>query len=479
MRRKTKVRPGSERFQQWMTGTFVCLGSVLLLGGCGDTGSPMPPPLDVQPEQTLIVFDAGGNSGGDSVKEEVCKVLWTKVLGGAGGMTHPARGKQDVLFVTAGMTLYALSKTGTLLWTWPNKDDTEGEIVLPGELSTPVVGREGAVYVGTYAGESPEGREAAKLFGVDKNGHTRLALDLDGAISAAPAIGSDYSILVATDTGALYRFTDTLGKQVWWERSGTDGIVDPKPGVQPVVGPKEIYGEETMLVLGLRSLNAFRAQDGKPLWKWQLPEGYEATSNGILDSDGRFVFVAARDKKQDYYSHHRVFTVLPEGVAVEPEGVEVCDLTTLITTLSQGHRGSLLMGSKNAGLLAFDTKSGKMWWHFVPEEQNFEDVAHPVQGEDGLIYFGAARHWLYVVNDIGQEVWHIKLEAREEQMGAILWPSSPLLLKGGIAVFHSSSLVHAVQCSTAGPSSLIWPRFGGNDRNSGNVADKFAGGESS
>jgi outer membrane protein assembly factor BamB len=406
-----------------------------------------------------------------------CNVMWTRALGTSGGIAHPALGKTGNVHIASGEKLYALDSgaTGALIWTWPD-DDAGGMAAPVGEVFTPVIGKEGALYMGhaVHAGEGDEEADDCALLAVDKNGHGRFRLPLDGCVTGAPAITSEERILVLTDRGALYHVKD-IGATSYavWKHEGAEALNNPLAGAQPVVGPAALFGAERMLALSVDALHCLDAKSGDPVWTFPLPAGYQATSNAIMDFDGNVWFIAGQGPVGEYFAQSYLFKVGTDGKEAETSSTKVYGSPTRVVSLSQGNVGTLLLGTRNAGVISASADTGEMYWHYFPAEQNFETVAQPVQAADGLVYFAAERHWLYVIAVDGTYLWHVKLDNPNEVMGAALSPSSPILLPDGAAIFHGGHHVYAVQCTQGGPSTLAWPRFGANDRNTANIADKL------
>ncbi len=431
--------------------------------GCTGNGGYLPPDPDAQPE-TIILPD-GRRVEPDTGENALCDVLWTATLGTAGGTAHLALGKGDILYAASAQNLYALGKSGNKVWTWP-QDDAQSGIASPGELYTPVIGAEGVLYVGT---------NAQSLLAVGKNGIARFLQPLDGNLSGAVAIAEGGYVMAVTDNGSVYHIEDrgTLGTFISWKMEGQEKLPDFLEGIQPVIGPADFYGQETLLIPTRTALRAMAVEKGDKLWSRPLPEGFEITSNLLLDEEAHVLFVAGTERNVDYYKESRLFEVDPNGELVVPEGLPVYTTYTRVVSLSQGIQGTLLLGTVNAGLLSVTAETGAKNFHFLPKEQNVEYIAQPLQTDDGFIFFSAGRHWVYVVSAGGERVWHLKLETPEDDMGALLWPGSPVALGEGRVVYKNSNQVKAVQCLTSGPANLYWPRFGGNNHNSGNITDKL------
>ncbi len=444
--------------------------AVLLCGACGSDSNPMAPDPEIQSEIVINTDLSRGDADGSGTNDN-CKVLWSKTLATGGSISHPALGKKDaVLYVASGQKVFALEEAGNIKWIWPD-DDPEWEwpggtgIEPPWELYTPALGREESPIFGTNGNH---------IISVNKNGVHRFALKVEGSVSGAPAISDDDAcIAVTTDEGAIYVFLEKNQAKLW-SREGTDKLQYPRAASQPLIGPKALYGGvESVLVLAYDLLVCYELESGAKRWTWPISGDQEATSNAIMDLEGNVYFVVGEDRTAGAYARSYLVRVPPEGPDGESETHLLTDIMTKVVSLTQGRLDTFMAGSDNAGLFVFDWPTKTTYWHFLAEKENFETVAQPVQGADGLVYFGAARHWLYVLTGLGEYHWHAKLETPEEDLGAILWPSSPVLSSKGIAYFHNGNYVHAVQCSDSPPADLAWPRFGADNENTGNIAPKL------
>jgi outer membrane protein assembly factor BamB len=437
---------------------------------CSSNTAQLPPVQDADSEFGGFQPDAPGEE--DISGEELCSVVWNKTLQTGGAISHPAMGgKQNLIMVSSGQKLYALGEAGNVEWTWPDDDagwDWPSGAVIPPpwELYTPALSREFAPVFGTNAGF---------VISVDKNGNSRFSIKVEGSVSGAPAISQvdgKYWILIVTDLGAIYVIKDETQHEAW-SLTGEQKLQYPRIGSQPLVGPAALYGVESMLVLAYDRLLCFEIASGDLRWEFVIDEdeNQEATSNAIMDGAGNVYFVAGEDRTAEEYARSYVFKVPPEGPDGGVDSWLLTDTQTRVVSLSQGQNKFLLAGTNNAGLLSFDLVSNSAYERFQGVAQNFEMVAQPIQNSEGLIFFGAARHWLYVVTETLHYHWHTELDIPDGDLGAILWPSSPILREDGLAIYHNGNRINAVRCSDAGPADLAWPRFGANNLNSGNIAD--------
>ena len=448
------------------------VGVVLLLvcAGCSSDGGSLPaPPGEIVSEK--IGFTEAAEQ--DTSSGVTCDIMWSMQLPTGGAGTHPALGQGGGVHVTGSGKLYTLraDKTGIFDWVWPD-DDTQGAVdPIDAQLYTPVVGSSGTIYMGT-------GDE--RLLAVNKGGEGRWVFELDGQFSGAPTVykGADnkQKVFVVTDVGSLYCIKDLGQKNPHpiWKKEGEQGIANPKPGEQPIIGPKIGGGneKETIWVVSLSGMQCFAA-DGFPMWTYESPEGYTTTSNAVMDGDGNALFVAGKDPNGDYFHEHYLMKVDEDGEDAEGSNVliDLPGIVTEIVSLSIGNNDRLLMGTSNAGLIIFNLKSGTVYKHMVADEENFLEVAQPVQAKNGFIYMGVFPTWLYVLGMDGEVLCRVDLDEFDPSIKAQLQPSSPLILSDGMAIFHSGQWVTAIKASDSGPSESPWPRFGGNDRNSGNIHD--------
>ena len=453
---------------------LMLLGALVAVA-CSSETAQLPPIQDIDSEFGGFKKEVADPQ--EIVEQELCTTVWSKTLQTGGSISHPAVwGKSDQILVASGQKLYALEDAGKIAWTWPDDDadwDWPGGtgVAPPWELYTPALGREFYPIFGTNAGY---------VISVDKNARARFAIKVEGNVSGAPAISGtsdskdEKRILLVTDLGAIYVVKDE-NQSIVWSWTGDQKLQYPREGYQPLVGPAALYAVESMLVLAYDRLLCFELATGKVRWEFviDVEENKEATSNAIMDIEGNVYFVAGEDRTASEYARSYVFKVPPGGPDAGVETYLLTEAQTRVVSLSQGQQKTLLAGTNNAGLFSFDLPTKTTYWNYVASEQNFEMVAQPIQGADGLVYFGAARHWLHVVNSTGDYQWHDRLDTPDDDLGAILWPSSPILLANGLAIFHNGNRVHAVHCTDAGPADLAWPRFGANNHNTGNISDKL------
>ena len=462
---------------RWLGITLSGLAALACVG-CGSTGRPLPPPdaeVTVEPDVPVIIGDGAGSNDADLIAPEPCKILWVKksVAAGSGGTSHPAQGKYGTLYVAGFGKLYAMGPSGQetcpdgSCWTWPDSD--AGGVVTPQDeqLYTPVIGIEGRIIVGSGMG---------RVLVINRNGTSRFAVTVDGPVSGAVSVAQDGRFVVLDDTGSLRLVKDqaqNMPIQVWPTAGTRIGVDAPLPGVQPVISKNPTDASELILVPDQTGVSAFALSSGASPWKWPAAEGHTVTSHAILDKDGNALFLSGSDPvpNSDYFGRTWLNIVSPSGQALEGTPQLVYEGTAKATTLSQGRDQTLLIGTTNSGLLIYSRKLASKQWQFF---ENFEALGEPAQASDGLVYFAARPDWMFVVSETAEKVYRGRQEDPAAPQSADLAPASPLLLDTGVAIISSGHLLTALQCTDAGPAALTWGRFGGNNKNTGNLQDSPA-----
>jgi hypothetical protein len=257
---------------------------------------------------------------------------------------------------------------------------------------------------------------------------------------------------------------------VAWQKTAHDGLEDVLPGQQPIIGLKLGDGSEPLYMLSRPALHCWKVEDGSGIFTFPMPEGLIATSNLVMDADGTAWLAAGKGAFGDYFDETYLVAVLPDGTEKPDSRVLVYGGKTRGVSLSQGRSGTFIVGTNNAGLFVVSVSQKLATAHHF---KDYQDVAQPFQGGEGIIYFGALPHWLYAISDAGDDLWHLELDP-SLNLGAKMSPGSPLPLPDGSVLFHNGNLLQAVRCSSEAPPVLAWPRFGGGTLNTGNIADSAA-----
>lgn len=445
--------------------------AVLLLS-CGGT-DPMPAD-DVEVVAAEVTIGDRDNISEDIVEGPLCKVAWNLALAAGGDTSHPALQKSSIYIGSGQGKLFSVNVDGDLRWTWPDDDPEMMVEPVDAQLYSPAIGINNILYMGTGdsrllavvdAANSPKGRFLAEL---------------DGVVSGAPAIATDEKgksnlVVALTDSGTVHVIKDlgTGNPYEMWSKVDDQALPSPLTGVQPIVGPGIGDARKTIWVPGTTQVKMLNLDDGYELGEFEMPDDWVITSNLIMNEDGTVTFVAARDPMADYFKEHQLMTVTPEGVQAEgsPIVVDLGGKLTRIVSLSTGIKSRLLMGTNNEGLVVYSLLSNSVFKTTTGESSYFENVPAPVEATDGLIYYAAFPHYILVASEQAELLWEKKLDTVDGSIGSQLRPSSPLLLDDGKVVYHNGNMLHAILCTESTPPVVAWPRFGGNNKNTGNWDD--------
>ena len=159
--------------------------------------------------------------------------------------------------------LYVVEADGTLRWSFA----TEAPM-----LSSPTVGADGTVYVGS---------NDHHLYAVGSDGSLAWAFETEGIVVSSAAIGPDGTIHVGSLDGSVYALTPA-GRLSWSFVTGGAVLSSPAIDAEGAIYIGSFYGD---------ALHAL-ASDGTELWTLQLPEDAHVYASPALSAAGGLVFGA-------------------------------------------------------------------------------------------------------------------------------------------------------------------------------------------
>ncbi len=216
----------------------------------------------------------------------------------------PAIASDGTVYVSFGTStssvLVALSPAGTTNWSFPLASPHFGVA----QFSSPTIGRDGTIYIGTYAG---------LLYSIHPDGTKNWVYNVQHPIYSSPTIGPDESIYVSGDGGSMLYSLDRFGRLKWktlyggeneasavigtngWvyigSLSGRFGAFDPATGSNiwyaliGLSGSSAIAADGTVYAVTWNQNLAYRfSPTGSNIWSFYLP-GSSFTSP-IIASDG-------------------------------------------------------------------------------------------------------------------------------------------------------------------------------------------------
>jgi len=138
--------------------------------------------------------------------------------------------------------------------------------------ATPAVGKDGTVFVGTFAGS---------MYAVNPSGDVvwQCTPTDAGEIKASPAVGPDSTVYFATRNGRLYRLNPKDGSVIWTWQSETGGRINSSPVVD--ANGNAYFGAEDGFVYAVGA-------DGRLLWRYDVGSAYGniVNSSPAIGADG-------------------------------------------------------------------------------------------------------------------------------------------------------------------------------------------------
>lgn len=333
-------------------------------------------------------------------------------------ISSPAVGADGTVYVGSwDGFLYALNPDGTLKWSY----QTGGGI-----YSSPAVSAEGVVYAGSWDGY---------LYALDAQGTLLWRYPTGDRIYSSPAIGTDGVIYVGSYNNYLYAINSN-GSFKW--RFLTNGWAASSPSVAT---------DGTVYAGSLDGYLYAIGADGTLKWKYQT--GWWASSGPAVGADGA-IYVGSWDGY--------IYALNPEGT------IRWRYLTDgwVASSPAIGADGTIYAGSWDDSLYAI-TPYGNLKWKYKTENTLWSS---PAIGADGTIYVGSWDSNLYAINADGTLRWTY-------QTGDEIWSSPAISPDGRIYVGGFDTFLHAVEADSRWTdrdyeramnvyAASPWPKFGQN-----------------
>lgn len=330
--------------------------------------------------------------------------------------------------------------------------------------SSPAVGPDGTIYFGTFNGQ---------LLAIDADGSTKWVFKAEREIRSSPAIGADGTIYFGSRDRHLYALSRS-GALKW--RFSTRAWVDSSPALS----------SEGLIVFGSWDKRLYALSgDGKKLWEFET--GAPIVSSPAIGIDGTIYF-GSHDRKVYALNAagEKKWEFATAGAVVSSPALQGNEC--LYITSTDGSLYSLNMD----GTVRWKLRTGSI------------TESTPTIGETGDIYIGVNKS-LWVVTREGQR--HIEYATHdflESSATALLDGSFCFISRSGLLLCLTRKRELAWSCyvygqgyasPAVGPKGTIylptylgqrefsafeasqplaasaWPKFRGNARNTGNIAD--------
>ncbi len=215
----------------------------------------------IAPEDGPPDPDAGAGDAGAS--HPPAKVVFKLAVGPIA--SSPVIGGDGTIYVgTTDGKLVAVPKAGSAVAWSATTNDTLG--------SSPALGQDGTIYVGSTD---------KKLYAFTPSGGAKWSLDLGSPIHGSPAVGGEGSIYVGTSDGKLHAVS-SAGAERWTYATG--GAIEGTPAV---------YAGAVYVGSGDKKLHAVSTVDGSIRWTYETSA---AVATPVIGPDGT-IYVGAADAR--------------------------------------------------------------------------------------------------------------------------------------------------------------------------------------
>lgn len=294
------------------------------------------------------------------------KLRWQKTYIGVWPDSSPAIGADGVVYVGTGQgdSLLAVNPGGTEKWSFPVGNEVK---------CSPAIGADGTLYIGSYGGA---------LYAVNPDGSEQWSYPLgDDVIWSSPAIDPDGNIYLGCDDGKLYAITPG-GAEHWTFTAGDSIFSSPA-----------IADDGTVYFGSLNGLLYAVGTDG--LEDWTFPT-FSSTSGSPTIADDGTIYIGSLDQY--------LYAINPDGseawsydtgIPVKCTPALAADGTIYVNCHSGTQHGTGKFVALNPG--------GSLKWEFKPTSGCL--FTNPVVDAAGFIYFGSENGTLYSLDADGNVRW--------------------------------------------------------------------------
>lgn len=270
---------------------------------------------------------------------------------------------------------------------------------------------------------------------------------------SAPAIGSDGSVYVASDS--LYALNPN--GTIRWSRFFTGEALRASAAIG---GDGTIYFASRNI-----PLTAMHPDSGRVLWERPLGTQDHVFASPAIGADGT-IYVATDEC--------RLYAVSSAGAELWMFNAATSGSTCAMrSSPAIGADGTIYVGTVDRTprpVLFAVRPTGALRWTYTPSGMpidvavsEFDIYSSPVIGNDGVVYFGQEFGRVYAVDGLaGSERWVVKT------LTSVAWSSPVLTLSGRILINDVQGRMYSITTESAGlQGNSPWPRYRGGNRSAG------------
>ncbi|MEM8486323.1 MAG: PQQ-binding-like beta-propeller repeat protein [Bacteroidota bacterium] len=187
----------------------------------------------------------------------------------SGIVSTPAVGTNGTVYIgSLDNNLYALNPNGTLQWSLDTGDQV---------FSSPTISPDGTIFIGSRSGN---------VFAVNPDGSVRWVAATQGEILSSVAVGPDGSVYVGATDNRLYGLNGANGATLWPPFTTQGEIVS-----SPAIGNGNVY-------VGSLDNNVYAVdtETGRAAWAAPFPTAAEIVSSPAIGQDGT-VYIGSFDRR--------------------------------------------------------------------------------------------------------------------------------------------------------------------------------------
>ncbi|HOI80425.1 MAG TPA: PQQ-binding-like beta-propeller repeat protein, partial [Petrimonas sp.] len=282
--------------------------------------------------------------------------------GGTGfGYSTPVIGSDGTIYIgTRDWRFYAFNPDGTTKWIY----NDAGAYATGGPIyGSAAIGSDGTIYFGTKSGET-------KLYALHPDGTLKWGSPTIGEISGSPAIGSDGTIYAGSDQ--IYAFNPVDGTIKW---SYPAGVTYACPAI----------GADGTIYVGSSDTNVYALNPDGTL-KWNFTTGGEIQGSPAIGADGT-IYIGN-------YGDGNVYALNPDGTLKWNFAAG----GSIQGSPAIGLDGTIYIGTYgNNKVYALNPDGTEKWVYVLTNSV----CGSPVIGADGTIYFVNKSRYLYALNPDG------------------------------------------------------------------------------
>ncbi|MFD0713199.1 PQQ-binding-like beta-propeller repeat protein [Paenibacillus sp. GCM10027626] len=324
---------------------------------------------------------------------------WGFETGGEINLSSPAIGADGTVYIgSLDGKLYAADKKGKKKWEFATEDKV---------YSSPTIGADGTVYIGS----------GHNLYAIAPDGMLKWRFEAGGAVYSTAAIGADGTVYFECEDGKLYALNPDGTKR--WEFA-TGGPMSYKPAIDSngtiYVGSRD------------KKLYAIKPNGTK---KWELTTVNEVKTSPAIGTDGTIYIASGAESLY----------------AIKPDGTKKWEYKldnrlyggTVYSSPTIGADGTIYVGAGGSGIYAI-MPDGTKKWKFEPGTGGIL-IATPTVGADGAIYVGSADSKLYAIKPDGTKKWEFKTNGQIVAAAAV-GPDGAVYIGSGDHKLYAIGMVY-------------------------------------